>query len=167
MNPFKCRVCGGELKIKLGAGLFVCDSCGNTSDVDPADAAKYRAVCESAEDSMRKHTAAGYRDALRELEPISFVDRAEEEANACRQRLQTLQEHQVQRQTFEKASGKKDTAFGVLLVALILLFLVGAAVGAVVLIVQLFNGTLSGTTLWIVIGAVVAALLLFLVGKSN
>ena len=165
MIPSKCPVCGGKLHIKIGAGLAVCESCGGASEIDPAEIEKYRAICRTAERSMQKYTAAGYREALALLEPIGFVDEAEELRAECEERLNALQTGKRRQQEMEQASEKRNTALGVILLVLMLLFVLAALAGAVYLVIRLANGSLPPAALWITVGAAALAVVLIIINK--
>ena len=165
MISSKCPVCGGKLHINIGARLAVCEACGHASEIDPAEVEKYRALCRTAERSMQKYNAAGYREALALLEPIVFVDEAAELTKECEERLRTLESDKAKRQEFEKTSEKNNAVLGVVLLVLALLFCLAAVAGIVYLIVRLINGSLPPAALWITIGAAALAVVLFIISK--
>ena len=167
MISLTCPVCGGKLNIKIGAEIAVCESCGNVTELNPGDVAKYRAMYNIAESTMRKNTADGYRDAIRKLETIEFINEAKELSDECRRRLSVLQADQARRQEFEKTNEKKSTFLGVLLVVLILLFCIGAIVGAVYLVIGLVKGTLSPALTAIIIGVAVLAVIFIFKTRSK
>ena len=165
MNSFTCPVCGGKLNIRIGADFALCGSCGRPSDLDPGDVSKFAAIYRRAEFAMKKKTVEGYREAERELEAISFIEEAEELSKECEKQLSALQADKTRRQEFEKTSEKRNTALGVVLLVLALLFCAAAIAAIVYVVIRLANGSLPPWALWIAIGVAAAAVILFIIGK--
>ena len=167
MISLTCPVCGGKRVIRIGSDFAECGSCGNVAECDPTEMKKIRTVYRGAELSMKKNTVMGYREAIKALDGIGFVEEAAELSRECSRRLEELQDRQAKQQAQEAGSGKKSAALGVVLLVFVVLFCAALLFGAVYLIVRLVNGTLSGPALPIAIGAAVLALVLFFYGKSR
>lgn len=167
MTSFSCPVCGGKLNIRIGSELAVCENCGNSAGVDPADAARFCAVYREAEGAMRRGSAAGYREAIRTLREIAFIREAEELTAECERRLAALKSDQILRQETEKTSEKRNAALGVLLLAVTLLVCVGAIAGAAYLVFRLLRGGPAPGELATVAGVAVLAVLLILFSKNR
>ena len=91
MQLLSCPVCGGKLNIRIGSEYAACDSCGNVTKIDPAEAERLATVYRSAERSMRLNSVEGYEAALRELDTISFIEEARKKHADCEKRLRDLQ----------------------------------------------------------------------------
>ena len=166
MRAFACPVCGGKLNIKIGTEYSACDSCGNVSKIDPAEAERFTRAYGAARLSMGLNSVAGYEAALRELDTISFIEEARKTRADCEKRLRDLQADLQRRQT----SQRQDTSFAGVLLALTLVFCAAAFTGAVWLVFQLLNGALSPRATAIVIGlAALAGFFMFVnkVKQSN
>lgn len=167
MTSFSCPVCGGKLNIRIGSELAVCENCGNSAGVDPADAARFCAVYREAEGAMRRGSAAGYREAIRTLQEIAFIREAEELTAECERRLTALRSDDKKREEYEKISDRRGTALGVLLLAVTLLVCVGAIAGAAYLVFRLLRGGPAPGELATVAGVAVLAVLLILFSKNR
>lgn len=165
MTSFSCPVCGGKLNIRIGSELAVCENCGNSAGVDPADAARFSAVYREAERAMRRNSAAGYREAIRTLQEIAFIREAEELTAECERRLSALKSDQILRQETEKTSEKRNAALGVILLALAVLFCAAAIAGVVFLAVRLANGALAPGDVTAFLGVAVLAAVLVILSK--
>lgn len=165
MCPFTCPICGGKLNIKNRAEFAVCDSCGKVAGLDPANAARIRAVYGSVEHLMRLNTVSGYRKAISELEEIAFIGEANELSGECKRRLDALLLKQEERQAAEKDLEKRNTVLGVILLVLILLFCIAAVIGLVYLIIQIAKGGFSQWTPAAMIAVAVVALVLIIASK--
>ena len=117
MKAYTCPICGGKLNIRIGAEFALCSACGKPTDIDPDDAEKFFSIYRSAGREMAKKTAAGYREAVRELEAITFIEEAKEMSDECEARLRDLQARESQRQENEKISDKRDTETTVEIIA--------------------------------------------------
>ena len=114
MRAFACPVCGGKLNIKIGTEYSACDSCGNVTKIDPAEAERFTRAYGAARLSMGLNSVAGYEAALRELDTISFIEEARKTRADCEKRLRDLQADLQRRQT----SQRQDTSFAGVLLAL-------------------------------------------------
>lgn len=167
MTSFSCPVCGGKLNIRIGSELAVCENCGNSAGVDPADAARFSTVYREAERAMRRNSAAGYREAIRTLQEIAFIREAEKLTAECERRLAALKSDQILRQESEKTSEKRNAALGVILLALAVLFCAAAIAGAAYLVFRLLRGGPAPGELATVAGVAVLAVLLILFSKNR
>lgn len=165
MANYKCGVCGGDLILTIGSDTAVCDHCGQARAIDPQDVKKYQDIYRIAETLMRTDTPSGYADALTRLQSISFIPQAREKAAFCEQRIEALRRSPragLQRKTED---GGHDTAVGVVVLVLLVVFFLGALACVGWLLYRLFRGELTQTQ--VIVTAVVAAVfvLLLIVGK--
>lgn len=165
MSSFTCPICGGKLNIKIGAEFAECDSCGKVTGIDPADAAKFRAVYQSAERFMRLDSVDGCRKAIDQLETIAFVDGAREMSEKCAGRLNELQAEKKERQATERTYEKRNAILGAVLIIVALLFCVAAVAGLVYMIVHIANGTFSPRILPIIICVTAVAVVMSVISK--
>lgn len=159
MRLFTCPVCEGKLNIKIGTEFATCDSCGNVTKIDPADAKQFTEIYRSAQRSMRLNSIEGYEAALRELDSISFIEEARKKATECEDRLHDLQADLQRRQTPDSASESRNTSFAGVLLAITLVFCAAAFTGIVYLVLRLIRGTLSPTATAAVIAIAALAIL--------
>lgn len=167
MQPFTCPVCGGKLNIKIGTEYAVCDSCGNVTKIDSAEAERFTRAFQSAERSMRLNSVEGYEEALRQLDSISFIEEARKKRAECEQRLRELQADLERRQASGSGSETRNTSFAGILLALTLVFCAAAFTGLVWLVLRLVQGTLSPTATAIVIVLAALAVILSLANKAR
>ncbi len=164
MAPNECKICGGELIVKIGADTAVCDHCGQCVALDPQDVRQYRDTYQSAQRLMRTGTLDGYTAALTRLQSISFIPEARETAAACERQIDSLRRTKAEARHGSGGDGK-NTAIGVVIVVLTVLLLLLLLVGIGFAVYHLFKGDLSTTQ--IIVLAVVAAILILLmiIGK--
>ena len=165
MDPFICPICGGKLNIRIGADKAECDSCGRLAEIDAADVAQYREVYHSAERVMRQNTAAGYEDAIRQLQTIAFIDEARDKIKECERCLNELRASRLQRQEANRLSDKRSTRLGILLLILTLLLCAAALAGIVYLIVRWAQGMLSKGTVITILAVAAAAVIISVLGR--
>ncbi len=165
MDPFTCPICGGKLNIRIGADKAECDSCGRLAEIDAADVARYREVYSSAERLMRQNTAAGYADAIRQLQTIAFIGEARDKIKECEQRLNELRVDRLLRQEANRLSDRRNTRLGIVLLILTVLLMAAALAGIVYLIVRWVQGTLSRGTVITIIAVVAAAIGVSVLGR--
>lgn len=167
MQLFTCPICGGKLNIKIGTEYAACDSCGNVTKIDPAEAERFRRIYQSAERSMRLNSVEGYEDALRELDQISFIEEARKKRVDCEKRLRDLQADLQRRQAPGPASESQNTSFAGVLLAITLVFCAAAFTGIVYLVLRLIRGTLSPTATAVVIVLAALAVVLSFMNKTK
>ena len=167
MKLFTCPVCGGKLNIRIGAEYAICDSCGNVTKIDPAEAERFARIYQSAERSMRLNSVEGYEEALRQLDSISFIEEARKKATECENQLHDLQADLQRRQVSGPASESQNTSFAGVLLAITLVFCAAAFTGIVYLVLRLIRGTLSPTATAIVVGLAALAILFIFVNKAK
>ncbi len=165
MKPYTCPICGGKLNIRIGADKAECDSCGRLHEIDAADVARYREVYSSAERAMRQNTAAGYADAIRQLQGIAFIDEARDKIKECERCLNELRASRLQRQEANRLSDKRSTRLGILLLILTLLLCAAALAGIVYLVVRFVQGTLSKGAMITILAVALAAIVVSVLGK--
>ena len=159
---FTCPICGGHLKINVDTGMAKCGSCGERTQADPAQLRQLREVCAAADRLTRQHTAAGCEEAIRLLQEISDVADVEERISACRAQTETVRRTRIRQTQTAQDDDKRDTATGILLIALIVLLCLAAVGGVIAGFVLWSRGRLSGTTV-IVTACVIASLALLIV----
>lgn len=164
MKSYTCPICGGKLKIRIGAEKAECDSCGSLTDIDAAEVKRYQSIYENAERSMQRHAITGYEDAIRELNRIAFIDEATERIKACEAQLVALQSRTDRQRTLAHASDARDTALGIVILIITLLLCAAAIAGVVWLIVLIAKDALSPTALIIILAVVVLAVLSVIFG---
>lgn len=165
MQSFICPICGGQLKIVIGAETAECDSCGRMTALRPEDVQKYREIYLGAERAMRQSNVAGYREALEKLDSISFVEEARKKKAFCEQRLSKLEAMQRQRQVSVQKSDAKSAKLGIVLLIVALLFVAAAIAGVVYFVIAWRSGMLSRTTIVCAVAAAVIAAVLLLIGR--
>ena len=165
LKLFTCPICGGKLNIKIGAEYAICDSCGNVTKIDSAEAERFMKVYQSAQRFMRLNSEDGYEAALRELDSISFIEEARKTHADCEKRLHELKTNLQRRQTSGHASEQQNTSFAGVLLALTLVFCAAAFTGIVYLVLRLIQGTLSPTATAVVIVLAVLATVFSLINK--
>ena len=164
---FTCPICGGHLKIQLDTGIAVCDSCGETPEIDPAQIKKIRETGSSAERFMRQNTAAGYAEAIRLLHSIEFAADVKEKIAFCEAQLDALQEKRERQQEAGRDTDKKDTALGIFLIVVIVLIVLALIAGVITLIVLWSRGQLSPTAVTVIVCAIAGIAALALIGKAK
>lgn len=164
MKDYTCPICGGQLHIKTVTGPTVCEACGRVTALDAADAKAYREAYDQAERAIRRGTAEGYEEAIRELNRIAFVDEAAERIKDCEAQLAALQSRTDRQRTLAHASDARDTALGIVILIITLLLCAAAIAGVVWLIVLIAKDALSPTALTIILAVVVLAALSVLFG---
>ena len=165
MKRYTCPVCGGKLNIRIGADKAECDSCGRLAEIDAADVARYREVYSSAERLMRQNTAAGYEDAIRQLQTIAFIGEARDKIKECEQRFNELRANQLQRQEANRLSDKRNMRLGIVLLILTVLLCAAALAGIVYLVVRFVQGTLSKGAVITILAVVLAAIGVSVLGR--
>ena len=165
MKSYTCPICGGKLNIRIGADNAECDSCGRLAEIDAADVARYREVYSSAERAMRQNTAAGYADAIRQLQTIAFIDEARDKIKECEQHLNELHANQLHRQEANRLSDRRNTRLGIVLLILTLLLCAAALAGVVYLIVRWAQGTLSKGAVITILAVAAAAVIISVLGR--
>lgn len=165
MRAFACPVCGGKLNITIGTEYAVCDSCGNVTKIDPAEAERFTQIYRSAQRSMGLNSVEGYEAALRELDTIPFIEEARKKRADCERRLRALQADMARRQMSGPASEQQNTSFAGILLALTLVFCAAAFTGIVWLILRLIRGTLSPTATAVVIALSALAIVFSFINK--
>jgi transcription initiation factor TFIIIB Brf1 subunit/transcription initiation factor TFIIB len=165
MKSYTCPICGGKLNIRIGADKAECDSCGRLAEIDATDVAQYREVYHSAERAMRQNTAAGYADAIRQLQTIAFIDEARDKIKECEQRLNELRASRLQRQEANRFSDRRNTRLGIVLLILTLLLCAAALAGVVYLIVRWAQGTLSKGAVITILAVAAAAVIISVLGR--
>ena len=165
MKSYTCPICGGKLNIRIGADNAECDSCGRLHEIDAADVARYREVYSSAERAMRQNTAAGYADAIRQLQTIAFIGEARDKIKECEQRFNELRANQLQRQEANRLSDRRNTRLGIVLLILTLLLCAAALAGVVYLIVRWAQGTLSKGAVITILAVAAAAVIISVLGR--
>ncbi len=165
MKPFICPICGGKLNIRIGADKAECDSCGRLHEIDEADVERYREVYSSAERSMRQNTAAGYEDAIRQLQTIAFIGEARDKIKECEQRLNELNADRLQRQEANRLSDKRNMRLGIVLLILTVLLCAAALAGVVYLVVRFVQGTLSKGAVITILCVIAAAVIVSVLGR--
>ena len=167
MRMLTCPICGGKLIIRIGTEFATCDSCGNVSKIDSADAKRFTEIYQSAERSMRMNSVEGYEAALRQLETILFIEQARKKAIECKARLHDLQVDLQRRQTPDPTSESRNTSFAGVLLAVTLVFCAAAFTGIVYLVLRLIRGTLSPTATAVVIVLAALAVVLSFMNKTK
>ena len=164
MAPNECKICGGELIVKIGADSAVCDHCGQCVALDPQAVRRYQETYRSAQRLMRTGTLDGYTAALTRLDSISFIPEARAQAETCKQQIDSLRRTKAEARHGSGGDGK-NTAIGVVIVVLTVLLLLLVLGGIGFAVYHLFKGDLSTTQM--VVLAVAAAVLsaLLLIGK--
>ena len=165
MTSFTCPICGGKLNIRIGADKAECDSCGKLHEIDAADVARYREIFTGAERAMRQNTAAGYADAIRQLQAVAFIDEARDKIKECEQRLNELHASRLQRQEANRLSDKRNTRLGIVLLILTVLLCAAALAGVVYLVVRFVQGTLSKGAVITILAVVLAAIGVSVLGR--
>ena len=164
MAQNECKICGGELIVKIGADSAVCDHCGKSVTLDPQAVRRYQETYRSAQRLMRTGTLDGYTAALTRLDSISFIPEARAQAETCKQQIDSLRRAKAEARHGSGGDGK-NTAIGVVIVVLTVLLLLLLLVGIGFAVYHLIKGDLSTTQMVVlaVAAAVLAALLL--IGK--
>lgn len=165
MKSYTCPICGGKLNIRIGADNAECDSCGRLHEIDAADVAQYREVYHSAERAMRQNTAAGYEDAIRQLQTIAFIDEARDKIKECERHLNELRASRLQRQEANRLSDRRNTRLGIVLLILTVLLCAAALAGVVYLIVRWVQGTLSKGAVITILAVAAAAVIISVLGR--
>ncbi len=165
MQSFVCPICGGKLKIKVGAELAVCEACQRTFDADSKDVKKYGEIVRDAERLMRQNTVAGYEDAIRLFASIPFVSGAKEKQAECEKRLKELRERTERHRELLHRENAKDAKLGIILLILALLFAAAAIAGIVYLIILWSKGMLSRGAIIVIVSVAVVAVVLGLLGR--
>ncbi len=163
MNKFNCPICGGKLNIRIGTEYAACDSCGNLTKIDSAEAERFTQIYRSAQRSMGLNSVEGYEAALRELDTILFIEEARKTRVDCEKRLRDLQADLQRRQTPQR----QDTSFAGVLLALTLVFCAAAFTGIAYLAFRLIQGTLSPTATAIVIVLSALAIVFSFINKMK
>ena len=164
MKSFICPICGGQLHIKTVTGSAVCESCGRMTELDAADTKTYREAYDQAERAIRRGTADGYEEAIRELNRIAFIDEAVERIRDCEAQLVALQSRTDRQRTLVHASDARDTALGIVILIITLLLCAAAIAGVVWLMVLIAKDALSPTALTVILAVVVLAALSVIFG---
>ncbi len=169
MRAFTCPICGGKLNIKIGTEYAACDSCGNVTKIDPADAKRFTETYRAAERSMRLNSLEGYEAALRELDSISFIEEARRKRTDCEKRLNELRTDLQRRQAQGSASEQQNTSFAGVLLAVTLVLCAAALAGVAWLVVLLLKGALSPRATAVVVAIAALAILSAFInrGKSS
>lgn len=164
MAPNECKICGGELIVKIGADTAVCDHCGQCVALDPQDVRRYRDTYQSAQRLMRTGTLDGYTAALTRLDSILFIPEARAQAETCKQQIDSL--HRAKAETRHGSGGDgKNTAIGVVIVVLVVLLLLLVLGGIGFAVYHLIKGDLSTTQIIVLAVAAAILILLMIIGK--
>lgn len=161
----KCDTCGGNLILKIGSDTAVCDHCGRSVAVDPQDVKKYQDIYRSAQSLMRTGTMEGCADALTRLRSIDFIPQANEAAEQCEKEMERLRAAKTEKKHLKVGDDGKNTAIGLVIIILTVLFLLAAAVGIGFVIWRLIKGELSQTEAIVAIAVAAVFVLLLLIGK--
>ncbi len=161
----KCEICGGKLNITIGSDIAVCDSCGNSATIPAGDVRRYQDIYKSAETLLRLNSISGYEDAIRKLQPIAFIPQAQEKIAFCENRIGELRERQQKQEKSKEESDKRDSKTGVIVIVVICLLLLTLIAGAVILGIHLFRGDLSPRAIAIIVAAIVAVIVVAIIGK--
>ncbi len=160
-NLGTCPVCGGRLNITIGSAYAVCSSCGNLTELDQKDVEKFRGIFDHAKNSVSLNTIAGYKDAIRELDQISFIEEAREKSAEYKKAIEDIQADQQRKELSEKSSGKKQTILGMILLIFMILLSLAAIAGIVYLVIlwsrgQLPQGTVIAVLIFIGVWALIS-----------
>lgn len=167
MDNYKCEICGGDLVLTIGAETAVCDHCGRSTAIDPADAKKYQRIYQSAERMTHTGSVSGYREAVKQMETIAFIPQAKEQIELYEKQIEALQRKKEQQAHTRAADEKSGTAVGVIVVIVVVLFLL-AAVGLIGFeIYRLIKGEMTRTEMIVTIAVAAAAAVLLIVGKAR
>ena len=162
-----CPLCGGALKINPEEGLAVCDACGEKTEADAADLRRIREVCAGAERLMRHRTAATYREAVRQLKSIAPIADVQSTIDYCEAQLAAMREDDWRREIRTKDSDKNHSALGIVLAVAAGIVVLALISGIIALCIQWSRGTLSKTTVTVVICIAAAIVLLSVFGKTK
>jgi hypothetical protein len=165
MGSLTCTICGGQNRIRIGSLTAICDSCGRESELDPVDAERYRQLLGRAEQLACKNTIDGYREAIRILEELRFVEEAQDKKILYEEKREELLEKQLRRKEYMKASDKKDTRIGVILLVLTILFFLAAAIGIAWLIILYVRDELTPATLTVIVIAIAVMAAAVIIGR--
>lgn len=160
-NLGTCPVCGGRLNIKIGSAYAACSSCGNLTELDQNDVEKFRGIFDHAKNSVSLNTIAGYKDAIRELDQISFIEEAREKSAEYKKAIEDIQSDQLRKEVLEKSSGKKQTILGMVLLIFMIILSLAAIAGIVYLVIlwskgQLPQGTVIAVLIFIGVWALIS-----------
>ena len=130
-NPVTCPICGGQLNIKIGSEYAVCNSCGNLTELDMKDVERFRGIFDHAKNTVSLNTVSGYKEAIRELDQISFIEEAREKAEEYKKAIEDIQADHLRKEISEKSSEKKQTVIGMILLVFMMILAAAAIAGLV------------------------------------
>ena len=122
---------------------------------------KFRGIFDHAKNSVSLNTIAGYKDAIRELDQISFIEEAREKSAEYKKAIEDIQADQQRKEVSEKSSGKKQTILGMILLIFMILLSLAAIAGIVYLVIlwsrgQLPQGTVIAVLIFIGVWALIS-----------
>lgn len=164
MKKFTCPICGGQLHIKTVNGPTVCEACGRVTALDAADTKTYREAYDQAERAIRRGTADGYEEAIRELNRIAFIDEAADRIADCEKRIAEWNLQKDKKREFARISDSRDTKLGIAVLIVTVLLCAAAIAGVIWLVVLITQDALSPTALTVIIALVALAVLSVIFG---
>lgn len=165
MFDSKCKTCGGKLSVSVNSGYAQCENCGNPAEIDPGELDRIRGIYESADRKIRLNSAAGYKDAINQLQTIPFVSEARDKIAFCETRLAEIKEAEAKRTEIQEQTDKNDTKTGIIIIVLIMLVILLVIAGAIYIAVHLYRGDLSPKAVTAIVSAIVVFAVLTIIGK--
>ncbi|MCR4615184.1 MAG: hypothetical protein K5756_03455 [Clostridiales bacterium] len=161
-----CEICGGSVLVNPDTAIGICDSCGNTVEIDEAVASKCKSVFRMAEHKMLLNSSKGYEEAIRLFESIEYVEGVKEKIEQCRNRYAELKKKESVRQKQAKRSESQDTKIGVLITVILVLAVLLFIAGLIFAAYKILSGKLEGKALYIAIIGFAVFLVVFVIGKA-
>lgn len=165
MNNIKCEVCGGSVIVNTDSGMGICDSCGNTTEIDNETVKKYKALLNAADRKMMYNSVQYYTDAIKILEDIPFVDGAKDKIDLCNKRIAEIKASQVRKAEQKKAEDSVSTKAGIAVVVCLIAGLIAIAVVLGVVIFKLAKGELTTTEISMLVAVSAVVVTVFIVSK--
>lgn len=165
MFNYNCKICGGRLSISVNSEYAQCENCGSSAEVSPEELGRIRTIYESALRKIRLNSAAGYKDAINQLQTIPFVSEAQDKIDLCEKRLAEIKEAEAKRAEVQEQTDKNDTKTGIVIIVLIMLVILLAIAGAIYIAVHLYRGDLSPKAVTAIVSVIVVFAVLTIIGK--
>ncbi len=165
MALLKCDVCGGNLAYSLNSKFAVCENCGKTFEADFEELSKIQRLYRAAELKTYVNSADGYREAINQLQSISYVKEAREKIAEYESRLAEAEKAEGERANDKEKSDSSDGKIGVIIIVVLCVFVAFAIAGAAYIIYHLKAGDLSPTATAIIISVIAVLVVTLIISK--
>lgn len=161
----KCEICGGTVMINTDTGIGICDSCGNTKDIDKETVAKYRNLIGTADRKMMYNSVKYYAEAKAILEDIPFVDGAKEKIDICNKRIAEIKNATETKAKQEQKTDSNNSKVGVVIAIIVVIGLILLALAIGFFIFKLVKGQLSPGITVATVAVIAVVIVGFIIGK--